>query len=82
MQSPMGQMLVHDGFEAIIVTPHDQVRHFMHDDVFKKFRPFLGQLSIETDAAFTWGAASPSGLHMPHKEPRYVHAHHRFPPGD
>jgi len=50
MQSPMGHVLVHDRLEAIIVTPHDQVRHFMHDDVFEKLRRLLGQLGIETDA--------------------------------
>jgi hypothetical protein len=61
MQPPMGQMLVHDRFEAAIVTPHDQVGHFMHDDVFKKLRRLYGKLSIETDAASVRGAASPSG---------------------
>lgn len=60
----------------------DQVRHFMHDDVFKKFRGFFGQIGIETDAASTEVAASPSGFHPPNKEPCDLHAHQRFPLGD
>ena len=51
----------------------------MNDDVFKAFRRFLGEIGVETNAACNRVAATPFGLHPPHKKPLHLHADVRLP---
>jgi hypothetical protein len=45
----------------------------MHDNVFKTLQWFLGQISIESDAALAGISASPLCLHLPHEKTFHRH---------
>jgi hypothetical protein len=54
---------------------HEQVRHFMHDDVFEALARFLGKVGVESDAATARVATSPFGFHPLHEEACHLHAY-------
>jgi hypothetical protein len=45
--------VVHQASKAVIVMPHDEMRHFMEHNVFKTFRRLLGKFSVEPNALGT-----------------------------
>src|SRR5664279_129564 len=63
-QSPLGQVLVHQRSETIIVVPLQEMDHFVDGDVFQTADRLLGQLQIEPDSAGIHVAASPLGFHL------------------
>jgi len=46
MVSPLRHELIHQGSKAIIVVPHQEMRHFVDDDIFKAMLWFLCKLGV------------------------------------
>jgi len=74
---PIRHELVHQCEKTGVVGWLQQVRHFMHHDVFKAFLGLLGQFRIEADGTRAVSAASPLGLHLLHMKPRNLNAQNR-----
>jgi len=74
-QSPMRQASVHHSAKPIIVFAHEQVRHFMHDDVFEALAGLRCEIGVEPDAATAGIAAPPLRFQPMHEEARNPYAH-------
>ena len=61
--SPLGQVLIQDREEPVVVVSFQQVGHFVDDDVFEAFRWLLGEFQIEPDASGRGIAGAPFGFH-------------------
>jgi hypothetical protein len=48
---PVWQASVQHSAKSIIVVTHEQVGHFMHDDVFETFQWLFREFCIEANAA-------------------------------
>ena len=75
-------MLIHDGDEALIMTPFYNMGHLMNNDVFEALAGLLGELRVEADAPPPGGAAAPLRLHSLDKESADLDIHERLPLGN
>jgi len=79
MELPLGHEMIHQRDKVRVVRRLEQVRHFMHHDVFEALLWLLRQLSIEANRKRARIAASPLSLHTLHEEACHVHPHECFP---
>lgn len=72
--SPLRHKFIHERLETVIVTPFEQVDHFVDENVFQALRRLLREFEVETDAAGFGVAGAPIwfssvgyliGLHKP-----------------
>ena len=78
----MRQELIHQRYEAVVVSGLHQVDHFVHDDVLEALRRLFGQIRIQPDAPELGPAASPFRFHPLRKESLHLYANDRLPFAD
>jgi len=66
---PLRHELVHQGSEAIVVMPHEDVGHLVDDGIFKAMFRFFCQLCVEANCACARITASPLGFHLLNVKP-------------
>jgi len=64
MHPPLGQVLVHQCNETVVVVPIQQVHHFVGNDVFQTRCRLFRQLQVQPETARFGGAGAPLGLHF------------------
>lgn len=77
--SPVGEVLIHQGFEVVIVVLFQEVQQFMDDDVLQAVLWLLGQFQIDPNALGKDVAGAPFGLHLLDRPLVDLHSDDRLP---
>lgn len=72
---PMWEALVHDRDEVVIVLTHEEVREFVHDDVFKARWRLLGEVGVEPYAPGLGVGTAPFRFHFLNEKSLHRDAH-------
>lgn len=79
---PVGEVVVHEGFEVVVVVSLEEVHHFVDDYVLNAVEWFFSQFQVEEDAFFFDVAGAPFGGHAADAEAGELDADFLLPFGD
>lgn len=79
---PGGEVVVHEGVEALVVAGFEEVDEFVDEDVFETGGGLFGEFGVEADGAAGGGATAPAGFHMADGDVGDLNAEDGFPFGD
>jgi hypothetical protein len=81
VKSPFWHQAVHQLAKPFIVMSFEQVDQFVHQNILKTQRGFLGQFKIQPDPPGRCIAATPARFHFPDTNLSHIHANPRLPLG-